>query len=81
MLDQSAAELRLTVDELEKRYDTIENEGKQVSTQQTHSLSSNNFNWITMLQGLHRLEKYLNIQDCLEKSLKIKFALKNTQRP
>ena len=24
------------------------------------------------LQGLHRLEKYLNIQDCLEKSLKIK---------
>ena len=43
-------------------------------------------------QGLHRLEKYLNIQDCLAKSLKIKFALKenkiclekyfkNTQRP
>ena len=36
-------------------------------------------------QGSHRLEKYLNIQDCLEKSLKIKFALKstgkNTQRP
>ena len=28
------------------------------------------------LQGSHRLEKYLNIQDCLEKSLKIKFALK-----
>ena len=27
-------------------------------------------------QGSHRLEKYLNIQDCLEKSLKIKFALK-----
>ena len=27
-------------------------------------------------QGLYRLEKYLNIQDCLEKSLKIKFALK-----
>ena len=37
------------------------------------------------LQGSHRLEKYLNIQDCLEKSLKIKFAvekyLENTQRP
>ena len=49
MLDQSAAELRLTVDELEKRYDTIENEGKQVSTQQTHSLSSNNFTRIAML--------------------------------
>ena len=29
-------------------------------------------------QGLHRLEKYLNTQDCLEKSLKIKFALKST---
>ena len=29
-------------------------------------------------QGLHRLEKYLNIQVCFEKSLKIKFALKST---
>ena len=29
-------------------------------------------------QGSHRLEKYLNKQDCLEKSLKIKFALKST---
>ena len=29
-------------------------------------------------QGSHRLEKYLNIQDCLEKSLKIKCALKST---
>ena len=29
-------------------------------------------------QGSHRLEKYLNIQDCLEKSLKTKFALKST---
>ena len=29
-------------------------------------------------QGSYRLEKYLNIQDCLEKSLKIQFALKNT---
>ena len=25
-------------------------------------------------QGSHRFEKYLNIQECLEKSLKIKFA-------
>ena len=30
------------------------------------------------LQGSYRLEKYLNIQDYLEKSLKIKFALKST---
>ena len=32
------------------------------------------------IRGLHRLEKYLNMQpeDCLEKSLKIKFALKST---
>ena len=29
-------------------------------------------------QGSHTLEKYLNIQDCLEKSLKIKFALKSS---
>ena len=29
-------------------------------------------------QGSHRFEKYLIIQDCLEKSLKIKFALKST---
>ena len=27
-------------------------------------------------KGSHRLEKYLNMQDCLDKSLKIKFALK-----
>ena len=30
------------------------------------------------IQGWHRLEKYLNIQDCFEKSLKMKFALKST---
>ena len=30
------------------------------------------------IQGLHRLEKYLNVQDCIEKSLKIKFTLKST---
>ena len=29
-------------------------------------------------QGWHRLEKYLNIQVCLEKSLKVKCALKST---
>ena len=32
---------------------------------------------LTVIQGWHRLEKYLNIQDCLEMSLKIKFALKS----
>ena len=31
-----------------------------------------------LIQGSHRLEKYLNIQDCLEKTLKMKFALKST---
>ena len=31
-----------------------------------------------LLQGSHRLEKYLNIQDCLEKSFEIKFVLKST---
>ena len=30
------------------------------------------------LQGSHRLEKYLNIQDCFEKSLKMRFSLKST---
>ena len=32
---------------------------------------------IAVVQGTHRLEKYLNIQDCIEKFLKIKFALKS----
>ena len=30
------------------------------------------FSLFICCQGSHRLEKYLNIQDCLEKSLKIK---------
>ena len=29
-------------------------------------------------QGLHRLEKYLNIEGSFEKTLKIKYALKST---
>ena len=29
-------------------------------------------------QGSHRLEKYLNLEGFLEKSLKIKYALKST---
>ena len=29
-------------------------------------------------QGSHRLEKYLNLEGFLEKSLKIKFAFKST---
>ena len=31
-----------------------------------------------ILQGLHRLEKYLNLEGFLEKPLKIKSALKST---
>ena len=30
-------------------------------------------------QGSHRLEKYLNLEGFLEKSLKIKYALKSTR--
>ena len=30
-----------------------------------------------LMQGSHRLEKCLNVQGCLEKSLKIKFAFKS----
>ena len=30
------------------------------------------------MQGSHRLEKYLNLEGFLEKSLKIKYALKST---
>ena len=33
---------------------------------------------VNIMQGSYRLEKYLNIQDCLETSLKMKFALKST---
>ena len=33
---------------------------------------------LSLFQGSHRLEKYLNILVFLEKSLKIKFALKST---
>ena len=32
---------------------------------------------IEMKQGSHRLEKYLNLEGFLEKSLKIKYALKS----
>ena len=33
---------------------------------------------LKLKQDSHRLEKYLNLEDFLEKSLKIKFALKST---
>ena len=36
------------------------------------------FDLALTVQGSHRLENYLNIQDCLEKSLKTKFTLKST---
>ena len=35
---------------------------------------------LNCIQGLHRLEKCLNIQDFLEKSLKIRFALKSIKK-
>ena len=33
-----------------------------------------------VMQGLHRLEKCLNLEGFLEKSLKIKYALKSTRK-
>ena len=33
---------------------------------------------VSIKQGLYRLEKYLNLEGFLEKSLKIKYALKST---
>ena len=45
-----------------------------METFQGHKLSAGE----ELIQGSHRLEKYLNIQDCLEKSMKIKFVLKST---
>ena len=39
----------------------------------------NLFNELNNTQSLHRLEKYLNILDCVEKSLKIEFALKHSK--
>ena len=37
-----------------------------------------NREYLEYLQGSHRLEKYLNLEGFLEKSLKIKYALKST---
>ena len=41
---------------------------------------SNDWKWMEFLfdQGWHRLEKYLNLESFLEKSLKVKSALKST---
>ena len=33
---------------------------------------------LVLIQGSHRLEKYFNIDGFLEKSLKVKYALKST---
>ena len=38
---------------------------------------SGHFTQVLLYQGLHRLEKYLNLEAFLEKSLKIKSALKS----
>ena len=40
--------------------------------------SYKNFQQLQLVQGLHRLEKYLNLEGFLEKSLKIKYGLKST---
>ena len=36
--------------------------------------------FVMLNQGPHRLEKYLNLEGFLEKSMKIKFALKSTRK-
>ena len=38
------------------------------------------YSHILSMQGLHRLKKYLNLEGFLEKSLKIKSALKSTEK-
>ena len=43
-----------------------------------HGKKFGRHNISVLYQGSHRLEKYSNIQDCLEKSLQIKFVLKST---
>ena len=48
---------------------------KQISEQKT-IVKNDGKMIIKQPQGSHRLEKYLNIEDYLEKSLKIKFDLK-----
>ena len=49
---------------------------QEKDTEQEKKPVSNRVPIERLYQGSHRLEKYLNIQDCLEKSLKIKFVLK-----
>ena len=49
---------------------------KQISEEKTVVMNVDKM-IIKQPQGSHKLEKYLNIEDSLEKSLKIKFALKS----
>ena len=56
------------------------------SDQRLRSSLSDTVEYIRRIQGSHRLEKYLNLEGFLEKSLKIKSALeikywKITQKP
>ena len=45
----------------------------------SNSLLHKSLNWSTgVKQGSHRLEKYVNLEGFLEKSLKVKSALKST---
>ena len=46
----------------------------KICTQNSNKCSQN----FQLKQGLHRLEKHLNLEGFLEKSLKIKIAMKST---
>ncbi|XP_048774413.1 uncharacterized protein LOC125679328 isoform X3 [Ostrea edulis] len=62
MLEQSAAELKATVEELEKRYDTIDNEGKQSPSSVSSSDELNWNEWKTRYETQTEINEQLDRQ-------------------